>query len=69
MTSVEERLAVVETKQDAAETNMIEMRAKINDMHEILLQAKGARWAILGMAAIGGFVSASLAKLTPLLRG
>ena len=68
MTSVEERLAVVETKQDAAEAAMVEMRAKINDMHEILLQAKGARWAILGMAAIGGFLSASITKLTPFLK-
>lgn len=68
MTTVEERLAVVETKQDASDEAMREMRVKIDDMHAILLQAKGARWAILGMASLGGALSAYLTKLTPFFR-
>lgn len=68
MTTIEERLAVVETKQDAAEATMREMRAKIDEMHAILLQAKGARWAVLAMASIGGFLAGMAAKVAPIFR-
>lgn len=40
---------------------------KVDEMHALLLQAKGARWAILAMAAIGGFVSAKVATFFPWL--
>lgn len=40
---------------------------KVDEMHALLLQAKGAQWAILAMAAIGGFVSAKLSMFFPWL--
>lgn len=36
------------------------MQKKVNTMHDLLMQAHGVRWLIVGMAAIGGFF-ASLA--------
>jgi hypothetical protein len=43
------------------------MSAKVTAMHDLLQQARGARWLILTAAAIGGFVSAKLAPLLPWL--
>ncbi len=48
------------------EARFVKMETKVDEMHALLQQARGARWAILGMAAIGGFVSAKLAWLLPL---
>ena len=43
------------------------MSAKVTDMHNLLQQARGARWLILTAAALGGFVSAKLAAFMPWL--
>ena len=43
------------------------MSAKVTAMHDLLNQARGARWLILTAAAIGGFVSAKLAAFVPWL--
>jgi hypothetical protein len=43
------------------------MSTKVTAMHDLLQQARGARWLILTAAAIGGFVSAKLATFMPWL--
>jgi hypothetical protein len=43
------------------------MSAKVTAMHDLLNQARGARWLILTAAAIGGFVSAKVAAFVPWL--
>jgi hypothetical protein len=43
------------------------MSAKVTAMHDLLNQARGARWLILTAAAVGGFVSAKLAAFVPWL--
>ena len=43
------------------------MSAKVTAMHDLLNQARGARWLILTAAALGGFVSAKLAAFMPWL--
>jgi len=49
-------------------TNAVEsMSAKVTAMHDLLNQARGARWLILTAAAIGGFISAKLAAFVPWL--
>ena len=45
------------------------MDAKVTAMHELLLQAKGLRWAIVGVAALAGFISAKLAPFLPWVGG
>jgi uncharacterized membrane protein len=42
-----------------------DMAIKVSAMHDLLNQARGARWLILAAAAVGGFVSAKLAPLLP----
>jgi len=36
------------------------INSKVTQMHELLTQAKGVRWLILTMVAIGGFAAAKL---------
>jgi len=43
------------------------MSTKVTAMHDLLQQARGARWLILTAAAVGGFVSAKLATFMPWL--
>ena len=38
---------------------------KVEEMHAILLQAKGARWVIVGLAGVAGLASGLVAKLMP----
>jgi hypothetical protein len=40
-------------------------RSKVEEMHAILLQAKGARWVIVGLAGIAGLASGLVAKFMP----
>jgi hypothetical protein len=43
------------------------MSAKVTAMHDLLQQAKGARWIIITAAAIGGFVAAKVGAFIPWL--
>jgi hypothetical protein len=36
---------------------------KVEEMHAILLQAKGARWVIVGLAGVAGLASGLVASL------
>lgn len=45
---------------------MKDMVAKVDEIHSILLQARGARWAILAVAGFAGFLSAKLSWLLTL---
>jgi hypothetical protein len=38
---------------------------KVEEMHAILLQAKGARWVIVGLAGVAGLASGLVAKFVP----
>lgn len=38
---------------------------KVEEMHAILLQAKGARWVIVGLAGVTGLASGLVAKFMP----
>lgn len=68
-----ERVAVLETHyqhltEQLNETNdkLDETNKKMDEMIALFNQAKGARWVIISMAALGGAVAAFLTKLIPL---
>lgn len=44
---------------------MREMQAKVAALHDLLMQAQGARWLIVGAATMGGVAAAFFAKLLP----
>jgi len=43
-----------------------DMADKVSQMHQLLMQAKGARWAVLTLVAVGGFVAGKLGSLVSL---
>jgi hypothetical protein len=52
-----ERLAVLEQKVSHMQEQLDRMSAKVNEMHAILLQAKGVRWAVIAVSGLVGFVT------------
>ena len=54
--SSSERLAVLEQKVSHMEEELDRMSAKVDEMHAILLQAKGVRWAIIAVSGLVGFL-------------
>ena len=55
--SPNERLAVLEQKVSHMEAELARMSAKVDEMHTILLQARGVRWAIIAVAGLVGFLA------------
>lgn len=62
-----ERIAVLEANQRHMEHKIDQMASKVDEMHEVLLQARGARWAIVGVAGLAGFLASKLAYLAGLI--
>lgn len=60
-----ERVAKLEVQMNHLSAKLGDKHQKVEEMHSILLQAKGARWAIIGLAGIAGLASGLIAKLTP----
>lgn len=63
MSELEARIAVLEAQQKHMEATINKMSSKVDEMHEVLLQAKGARWAILGVASLAGFLAGKFGGL------
>jgi hypothetical protein len=55
--SPSERLAVLEQKVSHMEEELARMSTKVDEMHAILLQARGVRWAIIAVAGLVGFLA------------
>ena len=52
-----DRFAILEQKVSHVETELGRMSAKVDEMHAILLQAKGVRWAVIAVSGLVGFVT------------
>ena len=55
--SPNERVAVLEQRVIRVETELARMSVKVDEMHAVLMQAKGVRWAIVAVAGVVGFVA------------
>ena len=51
-----ERLAVLEQRVSHIETQLVRMSAQIAEMHAVLMQARGVRWAIIAVSGLVGFL-------------
>lgn len=60
-----DRLIALERDVKHLTKNIDEMSDKVDELHNLLMKARGARWFILAAAALGGFVSAKLAMFFP----
>ena len=65
MDDTRERLIRLEVQVSHLTTEAEATHAKVNEMHDLLMQAKGARWFIVGMAAIAGFFASFASKYLP----
>jgi hypothetical protein len=55
--SQNERLAILEQKMSHMEAQVARMSSKVDEMHAILLQARGVRWAIIAVSGLVGFLA------------
>jgi hypothetical protein len=58
--SLNERIAVLETTQEHMQVTIDKMAAQLNEVHNLLIAAKGARWAVVGVAMFIGFITANI---------
>lgn len=63
MTNEGERIAKLETRLEHLTETIEKTAGKVDDLHNLMMQAKGARWAILSVAAVAGFISAKFAGI------
>ena len=54
---VHERLAIVEQKVSHVEAELAKVSRKVDEMHAILLQARGVRWAVIAVSGLVGFLA------------
>ena len=62
-----ERIARLEERQRNIDEKMDTVARQVNEMHDLLLQAKGAKWAILGVASMAGFLSAKAGTVAAMI--
>lgn len=49
-------------------TNTVDnMATKLDELHAVFLQAKGARWLLIAMAGVGGAIAGFLTKWLPFI--
>ncbi|WP_159585902.1 hypothetical protein [Chelativorans xinjiangense] len=64
-----ERIARLEVHVSNLSDDLLKMSSKVDEMHGFLMQARGARWAIIAMASVGGFAAGTAAKFLPFIKG
>lgn len=62
-----DRLTRLEVNFQHLSKAMEDTHVKVTAMHELLMQARGAKYLIVGMAALAGFTSSFAAKLFPFM--
>lgn len=60
-----DRVIALERDMQHMSSKVDEMAGQVKEMHQLLMQARGAKWAIVGLATVGGFISAKLSALFP----
>jgi hypothetical protein len=60
-----ERLITLEVEVRHLQAQLSDTAAKVNEMHALLMQARGARWVIVALAALAGFFASFLTKFIP----
>ena len=66
-TDTRDRVIRLEAEVEQLTKSFAETAHKVNEMHDLLLQAKGVRWFIISAAAVGGFLAVKAASLIPWL--
>lgn len=67
--TLRERVARLETKVDHLSESLSRVVTKLDEVHNVMMQAKGARWVLIAAASIAGALAGFAAKFTGLLGG
>lgn len=62
-----ERIRALEVQVDHLVVTVDRMAGKVDELHNMLQAAKGARWVLMGTAALVGFIGAKLGALAGFL--
>jgi hypothetical protein len=62
-----ERIAALEVQVKHLAETLDKTNGVVTELRDLLLQARGARWVIGILIAVGGFLSGMLAKYLPFL--
>jgi len=60
-----ERIAALEERVVHVAEDVRSVKTQVQEMHDLLMQAKGARWFILAMAGLAGFLAGIAPKFLP----
>ena len=60
MPELEERIAVLEANQSHMREQLEEANVTLRELRDLMLTAKGAKWGILGVASLAGFLSGKM---------
>ncbi len=63
MPELEERIAVLEANQVYMKHQLENMNETLQELRDLMLTAKGAKWAILGVASVAGFMSGKIGSV------
>lgn len=69
MSDFNARLAVIESKQTTQEAHNLKIEKKVDDMHDVIMQLRGAKWLGWFIAASLGYVLSNLADFWHLIQG
>lgn len=61
------KIARLEVQVDHLTTTVNSMAAKLDELHAVFLQAKGARWLLVAMAGMGGAIAGFATKWLPFI--
>lgn len=62
-----ERIAALEVEVKHLREDVSGMSEKVTSMHDIMMQARGAKWALWGVASVAGFAAGKLSGVIPWL--
>jgi uncharacterized protein YPO0396 len=60
-----DRVIALEVKVQHLEDKLDKAATKITEMHDVFMQARGARYVIIAAAAIGGAIAGFMVKFIP----
>lgn len=58
-----ERIRALEVRLDHMSESLDRTALRVQEMHDLVMRAQGAKWVIVGFAAIGGAVGAKLSAM------
>lgn len=67
MPEIEERIAVLEANQVFMRNELKEANETLRELRDLMLTAKGAKWAIIGVASLAGFLSGKVGAIVAAL--